>query len=71
MGQIVNLEVKQSRHAVEQTMFGLACDTQALARLANDGAPFFATEITEARRLAYDLLAIAQQAETNTRLGTK
>jgi hypothetical protein len=67
----VNLEVKQSRHAVEQTIFGLCCDTQALARLANDGSCFMDLEVMEMRKAAYELLAVADQVTANLRHGSK
>lgn len=71
MGTVTRLEVKQSRHAIEQSLFGLSCDINALARLANDGGPFFGTEVMELRRLSYDLLAIANHAECLMQRGTK
>lgn len=71
MGSVINLEVKQSRHAAESAVWALTCETQGLQRLANEGTPFFATEIQEMRRAASDLLMIACQIEHNQRLGSK
>jgi len=71
MGSVVNLECKQARHAAEQSVWALTCETQGLQRLANDGAAFFASEIQEMRRAASDLLMIASQVEHNQRLGSK
>jgi hypothetical protein len=71
MGSVVNLEVKQSRHAVEQTIFGLCCDTQALARLANDGSYFMDLEVMEMRKAAYELISVANQVEAAMKNGSK
>lgn len=71
MGNIVKLECKAHRHAAEQTVFGLECDTRALERLANDGATFFGQEVSSIRRAAYDLLNVARQVEANMLRGSK
>ena len=71
MGSVIQIGCKQARHAAEQSVWALTCETQGLQRLANEGTPFFATEIAEMRRAASDLLMIAAQVEHNQRLGSK
>jgi hypothetical protein len=71
MGTVVNLEQKSVRHAAEQTIWGLTCDTQALARLANDGTYFLDLEVMEIRKTAYELIAIANQVAANQKYGSK
>lgn len=71
MGTVVHIECKQARHAAEQSVWALTCETQGLQRLANEGATFFPGEIEDMRRAASDLLMIAAQVEHLQKLGSK